>query len=281
MNGQKSDLGVAGSHSTSVRAASIHSRRGFCTLAGVWLTGLVVFQSATAVADTDPQHPLAPAIEHATQARDAVAAVKDYEAVFSKRELVGRNVSQSEIILKFREQPYSVYMHFVKPHKGREVIYVQGRNNGNLLAHETGLKSIAGTVSLAPDSETAMDGNRYPITMVGMKNLVSQVIRQWEEETKYGEVDVKFYPDARLGDVSCKVIESKHPNPRRQFRFHMTRLYIDKANGLPVRVEQWAFPQGNDKAQLIEEYTYTKVRANVGLQDRDFDTTNPNYAFPR
>lgn len=246
--------------------------------------GLSPSPAAILAADgaADPQHPLAPALEHAYQAREALMQVADYEATFSKREVVGRRPTASKIRVKLREQPYSVYMQFDNPHKGREVIYVTGKNNGMLLAHEEGIRRVAGTVSLAPDSEDAMEDNRYPITMVGMRNLVSKVIEQWEAEMKYGEVDVKYYPNARLGETDCKVIETQHPQPRKQFKFQMTRLYIDKATGFPVRVEQWAFGETpQSKPTLAEEYTYTNIRANLGLTDRDFDQTNPNYAFPR
>lgn len=32
---------------------------------------------------------------------------------------------------------------------------------------------------------------------------------------------------------------------------------------------------------LISCYTYTDIKANVGLTDRDFDVRNPAYEFPR
>jgi hypothetical protein len=233
-------------------------------------------------AKVDPQHPLAPALKHAYAAREALTGVQDYEAVFSKRELMGRRLHSTSMKLKLREEPFSVYLQYVTPHAGREVIYVAGRNNGLLLAHETGLKAIAGTVSLSPDSKDAMDGNRYPVTMIGMRNLLEQVITQWEAEAQFGECEVKYYPDAKLGQAPCKVIESTHPQPRKQFKFQKTMLFIDNQTGYPVRVEQHGFPDSpRERSTLVEEYTYSSIRVNLGLTDRDFDHTNPNYAFPR
>ncbi|HUQ71828.1 MAG TPA: DUF1571 domain-containing protein [Planctomycetaceae bacterium] len=254
--------------------------------------GAVILMTSSAVAQdavtasksaikVDPQHPLVPALEHAYAARQKLAAVADYEAVFSKQEHIGRRMRATSMKMKVREEPFSVYLHYVTPHAGREVIYVAGRNNGMLLAHEAGLKSIAGTVPLAPDSEDAMDGNKYPVTMIGMKNLLEQIITQWEAESQFGESVVQYRPDSKLGGVPCKVIETSHPTPRKQFKFQMTRLFIDEQTGLPIRVEQYAFPQTPEgKPPLIEEYTYTKIRTNIGLTDRDFDVANPNYAFP-
>jgi len=93
---------------------------------------------------------------------------------------------------------------------------------------------------------------------------------------------VKNFPNARLfgGEVEAKAIESRHPQPRKQFKFHMTRLYIDKQSNLPIRLEQYGFPQKADAPPpIVEEYTYSKLKTNVGLSDRDFDPKNPNYAF--
>lgn len=237
--------------------------------------------SVKSPAKINPEHPLAPALDQAYKAREALDAIADYEAFFEKRERIGRRLITSKMNLKVRESPFSVYLLFHEPNEGREVIYVDGKNNGMLMAHETGIKSIVGTVSLAPTSDSAMDGNRYPVTMIGMRKLLEQVISQWEEEGKYGETEVKYYPGAKLGETEVKAIESKHPQPRKQFKFHMTRLYLDKQTNLPVRVEQYDFPQKGDKSPpIVEEYTYSRLKTNVGLTDRDFDTKNPNYAFP-
>lgn len=270
-----------------VRAIVIGARQGFVNalIQNSGRLSLLAFALAATnflfAAEVDPQHPLAPAIEHALQSKAALGKISDYTATYTKQELVGGKVMSSVVSLKFREEPFSVYMLFDKPHKGREVIYYAGKNNGMLLVHETGIRSIAGTVSLAPNSETALEENRYPITMMGMGKMLDKLLAQWEAEAQYGEVEVKFYPNARMGDVECKVIESRHPTPRKQFKFQMSRLYIEKTSGLPVRLEQWAFPTNGTQPILAEEYTYSKVRTNLGLTDQDFDHTNPNYAFPR
>uniref|UniRef100_A0A7C4QQG6 DUF1571 domain-containing protein n=1 Tax=Schlesneria paludicola TaxID=360056 RepID=A0A7C4QQG6_9PLAN len=255
---------------------------------GLWRAGLIAWSLASlAWADTPtsgkvhPDHPLAPALEQAYKAREALAAIKDYECLFEKRERFGARLVVSKMTLKLREDPFSVYLFFHDPHQGREVIYVEGRNSGMLLAHETGIKAIAGTVSRDPDSSDAMKDNRYPVTMIGMRKMLDRVIAQWEHEARYAETEVQYYPNARLGDLELKAIESKHPQPRKQFKFHMTRLYLHKQSQLPVRVEQYDFPKKQgDSPPLAEEYTYLKLRTNIGLTDHDFDIKNPNYSFP-
>lgn len=225
-------------------------------------------------------HKLAPAIKIARASQAALEDVKDYEAIFTKRELVGRSTIRQTMRIKLRRKPFSVYLRFGEPHDGREVIYVEGRNNGKMLAHDTGVKAIAGTVALDPHGSRAMEESRYPITMIGITNMLAKVVEQWESELKYDGVDVKYFPNAKIGDMECKVIQSSHAQPRDGVRFHMTRLYLDRDTNLPVRVEQYGFPtRPGAKPMLIEEYTYANLKANVGLTDRDFDIRNPAYGF--
>lgn len=232
----------------------------------------------------DPQHDLAKPLEQAYKAREVLEGIKDYTATFTKQEMIGQQLKKTSMNLKFRQEPFSVYMLFGKPYEGREVIYVAGANNNMLLAHDTGVRAVlGGTVSLLPTSDQAMEDNRYPVTMIGLRKMLDRIIEQWETEGQFGETKVKYYPNAKLGEgVACKVIESTHPQPRKQFKFQMTRLFIDKESGLAIRVEQYGFPQNGQKTSpLVEEYTYMSVKTNVGLTDADFDAKNSSYAFPQ
>jgi hypothetical protein len=227
-------------------------------------------------------HPLYRPLEMAYKSRAALRDLKDYEAVFTKQEVLDRRRKTTTMRIKFREEPFSVYLYFVDPNKGREVIYVEGKNNNQLLVHETGVKAIIGTISLDPKSKDAMAESKYPVTMIGMHKLLEQIIDQWEAEGKFGETSVQYYPDAKLGEVNCTVIESSHPKPRDNFKFQLTRLYFEKETMYPIRVEQYGFPRRNEKQPpLVEEYTYSQIKANPGLADRDFDSANPSYAFPK
>lgn len=247
----------------------------------VWL-GLVahVMCVVSAVAQEKP-HPLVPALELTRQSLERLQQINDYEATFIKRELINGKLTSQRTHLRLREEPFSVYMKFEEPAPGREVLFVQGRHQNQLLVREaSGLASLAGTVSLAIDSPAVMAENRHPITNLGLRNLMKLLIERWEMQSKYGETEVQFYPQAKLGNVDCEVIESSHPQPRRQFPFKMTRLFIEKKSRLPIRIENYGFPaREGEKPPLVEEYTYTNIRLNIGLADRDFDRTNPKYSF--
>ena len=155
-------------------------------------------------------HPLQEVMEFAAESRNAVKDVKDYTAVFTKTELVGNRQIKQVMEMKFREKPFSVYFRYLGgQEKGREVIYVAGANNGNLLVHETGIKAIAGTIPVRPNGREVMEENRYPITQVGISNLIEKAYDIWETEQKYAspdDVEVKFFPNAKLKEVSCEAV---------------------------------------------------------------------------
>jgi hypothetical protein len=261
----------------SVAAASIQDARGQSSNPFSQQSPPAQQQQAAEV----EEHPLAPAIRFAESSLAATAELRDYTATLTKRELIDGALMTQVMNLKFREEPFSVYLHFGEPNAGREILYVHGFNQNQMLAHEgAGLSSLVGTVSLDPRGERAMSEARHPITDIGLKRMLEMVIEQWKAESQYGEVEVNYYPDARLGNIEAQVIETAHPRPRRQFRYQTTRVYFDVETQLPIRIENFGFPQDpNQSPPLVEEYTYLNVQPNVGLVDQDFDQRNPAYQF--
>ncbi len=234
--------------------------------------------------DQPAEHPLMPTLRWANEGLRTIEAVNDYSAVVIKRERLGGKVGDHEkMFVKVRHRPFSVYLYFLSPAnlRGQEVLYVEGQNDGKMWAHGTGVrKQMFGTVSLKPDGVIAMQGNRYPITEIGLLNLTRRLIEVAEADTKYGECEVKFYKGAKVADRVCTCIEVVHPVPRRNFRFHLARIFVDDELNLPIRYESYSWPTTPGGApELIEEYTYLDLKLNVGLTDSDFDIQNPNYQF--
>jgi hypothetical protein len=228
------------------------------------------------------KHVLTPVIEAARASRDATSKLQGYSSTFIKQELTPKKgMIRQSMSVKFRRDPFSVYIKFIDPHPGREVIYVDGRNKGKMQVHEpSGIVSLAGTLSINPTGDEAMKENRYPITNFGMEKLLDVMIAQWEIELKHAETDVTTYPNAKVGDVECRMFEVTHPKERPHFKYRLTRMYIDRKNGLPIRVERYAFPtKAGEEPPLVEEYTYTEVKIESKLTDLDFDVKNDTYGF--
>lgn len=227
--------------------------------------------------------PIAEAKSTIASCAQTYAGVSDYTCVFFKRERIeGKLTSVHSMHMKARTKPQSIYFKFVRPNAGREAIYVAGAHSGKAVVHDVGIgKLLAGTLKLDPRSSTAMEDNRHPITEAGLGHMIETIQTAWDRELKAGESRVVMHPSMRVGGRPCSMIESVHPTKQPGFMFHMVKVYIDKEHNLPIRFEAYDWPRNGRPAELVEEYTYSDLRLNVGLTARDFDPNNAAYSFGR
>ncbi|QDT11327.1 DUF1571 domain-containing protein [Planctomycetes bacterium K23_9] len=237
-------------------------------------------------------HIIDPAIQLAmTSLQHIRANVQDYEAILVKRCRVGGVLPEPQYAkVKIRNRktlggaiqtPMSVYLRFLKPTdvSGREVVWVENQNNGNMIVHESGLKGMV-NVTLDPNGYLAMRNQRYPITEIGIENLAKKLIERCHRDRQHDECDFQLYNDAKIAKRECRMLEVVHPNKRPHFDFYRARVYIDKELNLPIRYASWSWPTtAGGEPVLEEEYTYLRVKANAGLTDQDFDIDNPAYGF--
>lgn len=229
------------------------------------------------------------------------AELSDYQGRMVKRELVGRTLSpETEMRFKIRtrrtgeiagapQQSMGVYLEFKRPDsmKGREVIWVEDQNNGKLVAHDTGLAALI-KLSLDPTGFMAMQGNRYPITEIGFKNLVRQLLVRSEWVQQEGGADVTFVESFKVGERDCILIQvrpyatnKENISSDTKLDFTLAEIAMDKELQIPLRYASYGIPaKGQDTPPLLEEYTYFDVELNVGLTEKDFDASNPEYSFP-
>jgi hypothetical protein len=238
-------------------------------------------------------HPLDPALELARQSLSLMQSqVTDYTAVLIKRERIADELGDNEFMfIKVRNRkvsgdkvvvPFSVYLAFLKPAavKGREVIYVENANDGKLIAHEGGMKRVLGTHRLEPDGYLAMAGQKYPLTDIGLENLLVKLLEKGERDRQYGPCQVKFDGGAKVGGRDCSILEVMHAEKKPHYEFHKAQIFMDNEWKIPVRYAAFNWPEGEQsEPEVIEEYTYQNVKINVGLTDKDFDFTNPDYTF--
>ncbi len=244
---------------------------------------------------TKDEHPLDPAIRMANSSlKQFRREIKDYTAILVKRERINGTLNDHEYVYtKVRNhkvknnrvaQPFSVYMYFLKPTsmKGREVLYVQGANKGKMIAHEApgSIMSKFGSVWLKPEGPIAMKGQLYPITDVGIENLLVKLLERGFRDKKHDECDVSFRKGATINGRKCTLLKVVHPTPRAHFDFYKAEIFIDDELNMPIRYAAYTWPtKAGQKPPLLEEYTYLKLQLNPNLADKDFDHKNPEYNF--
>jgi len=226
------------------------------------------------------EHPLAPCKRLAERALAHIDQnIQDYSCKFAKQERIdGKLQSAQHMQMQIRHEPFSIYLRFIKPKKGQEVLYVDGQNDNRIVALASGWKRNIGKLNLDPNGSMAMDGQKYPITKAGVRNLTRELITIAENDMQYGECEVTNYPDVKVAGRPAVMIEAKHPVPRREFRFHIARIYIDKEYRIPVRFEAYKWPKSEGEQPPLEEvYVYTNFEFNHGYTNEDFSENNPEF----
>lgn len=279
-------------------------RRQWFTRAGMLV--LVVTLAAVGSAraeDPDPEslvaralakesHPLQAALRWAVEGRKRVQSdIRDYTCILVKRERVdGRLLTRQFMFAKVRHRrqeaetvvPFGVYLKFYAPGnvKNREVLFVEGQNEGKLIAKNGGDRFSFITTTLKPDSALALRDNRYPITQIGFKNLIEELVKVARDEIIRDGSEVRYYKNARVDDRECIKIEVQAREDNYESDFYLARVYIDRELMIPIHYEAFDWPETDDGDPiLLEQYTYRDIRINVGLKDVDFQRENPKYGF--
>ena len=287
-------------------AARLRGLQGCSVISVVCCTLLAALADGAEPAEN---HPLAPLMEYARGRLEQIdRRIEDYTCTLVKRERIdGRLPRETFAQVKirhgvFRDEghrvfrgeghgevgdgevgvPFSVYMRFLSPAdaRDREVVYAEGRHGGRLIVRKGGPSTPYMTLALHPQGNAAMRGNHYPLTEIGVKNLIGRLIEVGEEELQYDEIEVRYIRGAKVNQRECTLVQVTHPVRRSHFRYHLARIFIDDELKLPIRFASYDWPpRKGGRPPLIEEYTYLDLKLNVGLSDWDFDHRNENYKF--
>lgn len=234
-------------------------------------------------------------LKMARSAQEHLAAtLDDYTARLVKQEMDrdGNLTPESEMMVKVQtrlrgdaeEAPLRVYLRFTSPESinGREVLWAEDLNEGKMAVHEVGLLFSLKTLWLDPAGIIAMQGQRYPITEIGLVRLVEQLIERGEKDRDNPDVSVTLTEGHPFDNLKTQFIRVERSKPSGEpDDFSLAEIVIDPARQLILSYRSFGWPQQEGAAPpLLESYTYLDVKTNLGLTDADFDTKNPEYAFP-
>lgn len=246
---------------------------------------LGVNRSAAPPENLAGSHAVDPALVLLRRCKERFAKIRDYQATIVRQELVGKSLLPEQTIeAKFRCQPFSVYYKWLDPDAGKEWIFIEGQNDDKVLAHTTGFaKALTGVSKNDPDSGPAMKGTRQSVREAGIGRLIDRLLNWWEFERKFDRTEVEIR-HMRMNGQPCYLVTTIHPGADDgTFRYHTLKVYIDKAEMLPIRVEAYAYPAAGKEGPggLVEMYTFLDLKLNPGLSDFDFSSANPAYSFSR
>ena len=237
-------------------------------------------QPATPVQGSRPAASATPSsmdqpLQYITEARQRFQGVRDYTCTLIKQERVAGQLQPENVIaVKFRNQPFSVYMKWAAPREsqGQEVCYVQGKNNNMMRVHASGILGVAGFVAIDPNDPKVMKNSRHTIQEAGLYNLIERLGRSWEEDRRRGLTQARV-AEYEYNKRRCIRVETYHTKVLPQAYCWRAVVFFDKETKLPIRTENYDFPRqgGPPGGELLETFSYIDLRFNVGLTDAAFN----------
>jgi len=207
----------------------------------------------------------------------AFGRVETYTARFVRQEVVeGELRPREEALLKW-QRPGRIYLRWLSgPHRGREIIYVPGREDGRMLVREPGFLTGLATFALVPDSPRVLRESRHPVTDVGLGRLIELIVANARRAAAAGELTLRDHGEAPGPAGPERRLEALLPrDPGRGYYSYRLELAVSVESSLPVRARVYDWDD-----RLVGDYAYLELRLNPPLGQRDFDPANPEYAFP-
>lgn len=210
-------------------------------------------------------------------------SVQDYRCTFVKQELLVSGMSTEQTIdVKFRPQPYSVFMHWIKNQdKAVRVIYEAGRwrdekavrpEERELAVCQPGAVAqlFVKSVKQPIRGPRAKDASRRYIDDFGFDKALSLMIEFSQKARDRNELKLTFDGasefDGRPTWVLCRHVPF---DPATKNYPDATAIYhIDQEWRVPVAIYSYG---DNDQKQLLGRYEYRDIRMNAGLTRADFD----------
>lgn len=202
----------------------------------------------------------------------------DYTVQFRRQERIGGALLDSQLInLKIRHEPFSIYMKWTEGDKGRQLIYVNGQNEDQVLVQLGGIAGrLAGTVALKPDDARILAESRYPATYAGLLELTNKILEGHTADLKRGSgIHCEIKDGDSFDGRTCYLTTLTYDSPDVNPDYHKSLIQIDKELSVPICVRNYTWVEGKPSEtmgehNLIEHYAFTNLELNNELADEDF-----------
>jgi len=211
--------------------------------------------------------------------------VEAYTSIFRKQERIGGKLTpEQQLALKLRHRPFAVYLKFLSPQEGKEVVYAEGHHENKLIAHGTGVaRLLVPRLAVPPDHPLALADARHPVTEGGIAKLTERLIgfRRLDLDDPRARTVLDRTTDADGRTWFRSVHTHTEPKPERPFA--RVEVLYDPETFFPMDIRNYDWPKPGDSGELLlaEHYRYDDLDLDASLTDLDFDPANPEYAFHR
>ena len=272
-----------------IAAAVLVCALGFNS-AGLVLAADAELDSVTTVAENSRLSPTAEVLPESLAKKDPMAFlemcrekyrqdIKDYHCTFVKHEFVnGKLRPQQTADVRFREDPFSVDMTFVKNvGQCKRALYIKGKWVDSDGAEQTLAKP--GNALLAvfvPKIKQPIHGarakkaSRRTIDQFGFGKSLDLILHYSQKAQDEGMLQLEYVGEGKVDDRPTYMFERKLPynGDETVYPDGLLVVHVDQEYLLPTACYSYADQQ---KKELLGKYVYEDVKLNVGYDDKDFD----------
>jgi hypothetical protein len=137
-----------------------------------------------------------------------MSTTNDYRGTLLRQERFLDGMKQQLNAFKFKN-PFSVYLRFIDPFKGREVLFVRGWNDNELRVHKGSFPDV--TVNLDTQGSTAMKGSHHPITQFGFDSTLKMAAKNLRLAQQRSEGEIKVSDGGVVNAQPVWKIEARFP----------------------------------------------------------------------
>ena len=215
---------------------------------------------------------------------DRLARVPHYTATLRKQErLSGRLGPENRLSMKVRNRPFAIYLKFLAPKAGKEVVYAEGHHDNKVIAHNGDwTRRLVPRLAIDPHGPTALAENRHPITDAGLANLARKLVAFRKLDIEDADaVTVLERIESPEGKPWLRSVHlHSHQNPARPFA--RVEVLYDPETLYPLQISSYDWPVPGQVGDLLaERYIYQNLAVDPSLTALDFDPANPKYEFLR
>ena len=156
--------------------------------------------------------------------------------------------------------------------KGREVIFVEGKYNDQLVAHPGGFLRFF-TLRLDPKGTLAMQKNRHSLQNSGMEKIIGMIKSNYAIAKKKDLNVMRLVGDESIDGKKVWIVEGCFPE-NHGFYAHKISISFCPIVKLPLKISIY-----DSSDRLQEEYVFRHLKINVGLTEKDFYPSNPEYSY--
>jgi hypothetical protein len=193
--------------------------------------------------------------------------VKGYTCILAKHERVDGKLREPEIIrCVFREQPFSVVMHWLEGAGAAEMtLFVRGEHDGKILVRPAGLLAqkalkLGGKhyVERATDDPQVRSSSRYSMHEFGIARGMERTYRAWNAAQERGTLKAEYLglqTVPEVGNRPCHILR-RHCDPPEEEGLTSVTIAIDAETWLQVS----SVLKAGD--ELIGSYHFRDVHLN-------------------